>query len=123
MVDTAQVFAHFQDENWLLIDARLAERFKGLEEPMDHKAGHIPNAVNLPFALNLNNGYWRKQEELKARFEPFIARNMVCYCGSGVTACHNILAAVHAGLTEPLLYAGSWSEWINDDNHPIAKDC
>lgn len=119
VVDSADVFARLGDQHRVLIDARMPERFKGLEEPLDHKAGHIPHAVNLPFSLNLQNGYWRNQDELKARFEPFKDQQMVCYCGSGVTACHNILAAVHAGLTEPLLYAGSWSEWINEDKHPI----
>ncbi|WP_026471849.1 sulfurtransferase [Alkanindiges illinoisensis] len=124
MVDSNNVLAHLGKPNRVLIDARLPSRFKGLEEPIDTKAGHIPGAINLPFNENLEHGFWRSKEDLKARFEhfldPALDREIVCYCGSGITACHNILAFAHAGLAEPLLYAGSWSEWIVDDERPIA---
>lgn len=122
-VNTDDVLAHLHTPNRVLIDARLPERFKGLEEPIDRKAGHIPSAINLPFNENLINGHWRSKAELKTRFEPFShtfsGQEVVCYCGSGITACHNILAMVHAGFPEPLLYAGSWSEWIVDDSRPV----
>lgn len=130
LVDSDNVLAHLNQPNRLLIDARLPERFKGLEEPIDRKAGHIPGAINLPFNENLKHGFWRSKEDLKARFEQFSDghsdyasnREVVCYCGSGITACHNILAMVHAGLPEPLLYAGSWSEWIVDDSRPVETE-
>jgi thiosulfate/3-mercaptopyruvate sulfurtransferase len=121
-VDSHDVLAHLGKSDRVLIDARLPERFKGIEEPIDRKAGHIPGAINLPFTLNCKNGYWRSKEELRARFEKLSTHEMVYYCGSGVTACHNILACVHADLPEPLLYAGSWSEWITDDTRPIETE-
>lgn len=125
-VDSDDVLAHLNQPNRVLIDARLPARFKGLEEPIDRKAGHIPGAINLPFTENLANGVWRSKEDLKARFKELLDsalnHEIVCYCGSGITACHNILAMVHAGLPEPLLYAGSWSEWIVDDARPVAAE-
>lgn len=121
-VDAANVLAHLGDTDRVLIDARLPPRFKGLEEPIDPKAGHIPGAINLPFTENCENGYWRSADALHARFTQFSAHEVVGYCGSGVTACHNILAFVHAGLPQPLLYAGSWSEWVTDDSRPIETE-
>lgn len=119
-VDSRDVLEHLGSPERVLIDARLPERFQGLVEPIDPKAGHIPGAVNLPFTLNCEQGQWRSREALRTRYEGYAIREMVCYCGSGVTACHTILAAVHAGLPEPRLYAGSWSEWITDDARPVA---
>lgn len=123
VVDSNNVLANLEKPNRVLIDARLPSRFKGIEEPIDRKAGHIPGAINLPFNENMASGVWRSKEDLKARFEQFSDsrsnREVVCYCGSGITACHNILAIVHVGLPEPLLYAGSWSEWIVDDARPV----
>lgn len=118
-VDVDNVIAHIGDQNRVLIDARLPDRFKGIEEPIDRKAGHIPSAINLPFTQNCDNGVWKNKEALKARFEQFAHQEVVHYCGSGVTACHNILGFVHAGLPEPLLYAGSWSEWVASDERPV----
>ena len=105
-----------------VIDARSVERFRGEVEPIDTIAGHIPGAVCLPFTGNLDaRGRFLPAAELRARFEPLAARgDLVCYCGSGVTAAHNVLACVHAGLPEPALYAGSWSEWITDPRRPVA---
>ncbi len=102
----------------VLIDSRAAERYRGEVEPIDFKAGHIPSAVNLPFSENLGlDGLFLSKEQLKQRFEKVKAdtpiEEMVFYCGSGVTACHNLLALKHAGLGEGKLYVGSWSEWIN----------
>jgi thiosulfate/3-mercaptopyruvate sulfurtransferase len=103
-----------------LLDARARERFAGEVEPIDAKAGHIPGARCAPFTDNLEDGRFKPAHALKARFAAFGNLNAaVCYCGSGVTATHNILAMRVAGYPEPALYPGSWSEWITDDNRPI----
>lgn len=108
----------------LLLDARDPPRFRGEVEPIDPVAGHIPGASCSPFSANLNaGGAFRSVEELRAKFNEAARSNLpvVCYCGSGVTACHNILAMTIAGLPMPALYAGSWSEWITDAQRPVAK--
>ena len=109
-----------------IIDAREESRFLGLEEPLDSVAGHIPGATCAPFIENLDEGYFLKPVELQKRFSRIFKddppdRKMVCYCGSGVTATHNILALMLAGFEEPALYAGSWSHWINDPRRPIER--
>ena len=108
----------------LLLDARAPERFRGEVEPVDPKAGHIPGARNAPTADNLAaDGTFRPPAELRVHFERLgvvPGREVVCYCGSGVTACHDLLALQRAGLGGARLYAGSWSEWSNDDL-PIEK--
>ncbi len=94
-----------------LIDARAAERYRGEIEPLDPVAGHIPTAVNMPFAANLgSNGRFLPPVELAERFAAAGAEQVV-YCGSGVTACHDILAMEIAGLPAATLYPGSWSDW------------
>ncbi len=104
----------------LLIDARAHARFKGEMEPIDPVAGHIPSAKCLPFSDNLAaNGQFLQPAELRDRFSSLIppddsAPDVICYCGSGVTAAHNVLAMRIAGLPEPKLYVGSWSEWCAD---------
>jgi len=104
-----------------LIDARSQPRFAGIEEPIDPVAGHIPGASCLPFQGNLGtDGRFLSAVQLKARFSQFEDADLVCYCGSGVTAAHNILALKVAGFPEPALYPGSWSEWIRDPDRPIA---
>jgi thiosulfate/3-mercaptopyruvate sulfurtransferase len=106
-----------------LLDARELARFRGEVEPIDPVAGHIPGAFCSPFSGNLNsNGKFRTREELREKFTPaeFSFLPVVCYCGSGVTACHNILAMKHAGLNVPALYGGSWSEWITDPGRKVA---
>jgi thiosulfate/3-mercaptopyruvate sulfurtransferase len=110
------------DSNVTLIDARDQARFNGEFEPIDPVAGHIPGALCAPFSENLSAGRFLAPEALEARFrklgvEPKAAA--VCYCGSGVTATHNILALLLAGYPEPALYAGSWSDWISDPKRPI----
>ena len=109
-----------------LVDARPRERFAGLNEPIDKTAGHIPGATCLPFQENLDPDLrFKKAKKLKARFEDIYSDRIlegVCYCGSGVSACHNILAANIAGLGELALFAGSWSEWIEDSSRPIETD-
>lgn len=105
-----------------LLDARGRERFRGEVEPIDPVAGHIPGATCLPFGDNVDaRGHWRDRRALAQRFRAAEGDDTICYCGSGVTATHNILAMVHAGLTEPALYPGSWSEWICDPTRPIAR--
>ncbi len=104
-----------------LIDARGAARFAGRDETIDPVAGHIPGAHNFPFTGNLNDDLqFLGRDLLQKRFASLRDKNVISYCGSGVTACHNILAMVHAGFDEPRLYGGSWSEWICDPNRPIA---
>ena len=112
------------DPSTLVIDARAAERYRGDTEPIDPRAGHIPGAVSVPFAGNLTADpvpVFRPAEELRARYEAVGAdRNLpIVYCGSGVTACHDLLALHAAGL-RGRLYAGSWSEWSADSSLPIA---
>ncbi len=104
-----------------LLDARAEERFAGIKEPIDHTAGHIPGARCLPASGNLTpEQHFQPAADLWRRFGE-IGDDCVCYCGSGVTAAHNILAMRVAGLPEPALYPGSWSEWIEDPTRPIAR--
>lgn len=108
----------------LLVDSREAGRYEGKIEPIDPVAGHIPNAKNIPFLENMAEGVFLTPEALKARFEALLEGQPVAetifYCGSGVTACHNILALRHANMGMAKLYVGSWSDWITNKNRPIA---
>ena len=124
LVATAELAAP-QSVAQKLFDARAPERFRGDVEPIDPVRGHIPGAVNLPFADNLRDGRFRPPAELRERFAQALAgtapEEAVIYCGSGVTACHDVLAFAHAGLPLPRLYAGSWSEWITDPARPTER--
>lgn len=116
---------HVAKRTWTLLDARAPDRFDGSNETIDPRGGHIPGARNAPFSDNLAaDGRFADRATLRRRFEALLAgredQPTVCYCGSGVTAAHNVLAMVHAGFAEPALYAGSWSEWITDPDNPIA---
>jgi thiosulfate/3-mercaptopyruvate sulfurtransferase len=106
-----------------LVDARAGERFRGEVEPLDRAAGHIPGALNRFFKDNLQaDGRFKSADALHADWQPLAAGDtLVHYCGSGVTACHNLLAAAHAGLGIGTLYPGSWSEWSDDPARPQAK--
>ena len=105
----------------IVIDSREAPRYLGETEPIDAVAGHVPGAVNLPFAGNLTDGEFRDTAELAARFSAVAAdADAVVYCGSGVTACHNALAMEAAGLPPPRVYVGSWSGWSTDPDRPVA---
>lgn len=105
-----------------LIDARAAERFRGDVEPLDKAAGHIPGASNRFFKDNLGaDGRFKPAAQLRAELQPLATGTVVHQCGSGVTACHNLLAMAHAGLGDGVLYPGSWSEWSADPARPIAK--
>ncbi|MDI5936288.1 sulfurtransferase [Halomonas kalidii] len=104
----------------LKVDARSHERFRGDAEPIDPVAGHVPGAVCHPSAANLTeHGRFKAAEILAAELPD--APEVIAYCGSGVTACHNILAYAVAGRPLPRLYAGSWSEWIRDPSRPVAR--
>jgi thiosulfate/3-mercaptopyruvate sulfurtransferase len=109
-----------------LIDARAGERFRGEVEPLDAQAGHIPGARNRFFKHNLaDDGRFKPAAQLQAEFVALLGaetpENTVHQCGSGVTACHNLLAMAQAGLPGSLLYAGSWSEWSADPARPVAR--
>jgi thiosulfate/3-mercaptopyruvate sulfurtransferase len=111
-----------------VVDARAPERYRGDVEPMDPVAGHIPGALNRPFSANLRpDGRFKPAPVLRAEFEALLtqaavgADSLVHQCGSGVTACHNLLAAAVAGLPEAPLYPGSWSEWCADPARPVAR--
>ncbi|HMP40404.1 MAG TPA: sulfurtransferase, partial [Roseiflexaceae bacterium] len=117
IVDASDVEALRHDPQMLLLDARAAERYAGYVEPIDRRAGHIPGAVSAPYAGNLaEDGRMRSAEDLAARYRALgaaDARQIVCYCGSGVSATHTIFALQLAGYTA-LLYPGSWSDWSSD---------
>jgi thiosulfate/3-mercaptopyruvate sulfurtransferase len=108
---------------WLL-DARAGERFRGEVEPLDPVAGHVPGAVNRPFGLNVADGRLRPAADLQAALLPLIGtqdpQQVVLMCGSGVTACHLLLAMEVAGLHGARIYADSWSGWVSDSSRPVA---
>jgi thiosulfate/3-mercaptopyruvate sulfurtransferase len=99
----------------IVLDARAPERYRGEVEPVDPRAGHVPGARNAPFAANLGDGgRFRSPDDLRAHYEELgvgEAAGVVAYCGSGVSACHDLLAMEHAGLGRGRLYVGSWSQW------------
>lgn len=106
-----------------LVDARAALRFKGSVEPIDPVAGHVPGALNRPFSENMTAaGVFKSADQLAQEWASLVDvdKAVVHMCGSGVTACHNILAMAHAGMTNSVLYAGSWSEWIRDSRRPVS---
>ena len=110
----------------LILDARSKERYLGIKDEVDPVAGHIPGAISHPLGKNLNkNGHFRSPEELRLNFNKLIgdtaSSDIISMCGSGITACHNILALEISGIKGVPLYVGSWSEWITDKSRPIAK--
>ena len=109
-----------------IIDARAPERYRGEVEPIDVVAGRIPGALNRFYSDNLDKtGQFLPADALKTAFETLLGdykpQEAVAYCGSGTTACHNLVAMAYAGLPMPRLYVGSWSEWIRDPNRPVGK--
>jgi thiosulfate/3-mercaptopyruvate sulfurtransferase len=126
VVSTAEIERDLLHPERVLIDARLPERYAGIVEPIDPVAGHVPGALNHPMTLNLDSdGRFLPAAELRRRWQERLAgrhaQNVVAMCGSGVTACHNLLSLEAAGMTGGKLYAGSWSEWIRDPRRPIAR--
>jgi len=125
-VDVNDVATHLNAAGPRLVDARAPERYRGDTEPIDKVGGHIPGARNHFFQWNLDDaGLFRTPEDLLSKIASSVgdvpADRIVCYCGSGVTACHNLLAFEHAGLKGAKLFAGSWSEWSSDPSRPIEK--
>lgn len=126
VVSSAELVDWLKHGRGLLVDARAAERFAGTVEPIDAVAGHVPGAVNHPFSLNLSeDGRFLPAAELERRWRERLGgaapADTIAMCGSGVTACHNLLAMEIAGLSGARLYAGSWSEWIQDPVRPVSR--
>lgn len=123
LFDADAVQAHLA-RGGLLVDARAGERFRGEVEPIDPVAGHVPGARNRPYAANLAAGRFKPAAQLREEFESLLdgrdPAELVAMCGSGVTACHHLLAMAHAGLPGAGLFTGSWSGWISDPARPIA---
>lgn len=125
-VDAAAIVAQLDQPIYTLVDARAAERYRGEKEPIDPVAGRIPGALNRPTSQNLQpDGHFKSVEQLRAEFNELLGdvdvSAVVHYCGSGMTACHNIFAMELAGLSGASLYPGSWSEWIADKTRPQQK--
>lgn len=127
LADLDEVRAHSGRRTGMLVDARAGERYRGEHEPIDPRAGHIPGAINLSFTGNLNpDGTFLPMEQLRQRFSRLNGESptgpapsaSIHYCGSGVTACHNILAMAAAGLPLGRLFVGSWSLWSKDPSRP-----
>ena len=126
LIDARQLLADLQQPGLTLLDARALPRFLGEQEPIDPVAGHIPGAQCVPFNGNLDeDGRFLSPQALEERFRPLVAttsaERLVAYCGSGVTACHNLFALCLAGHPLAKLYAGSWSEWITDPQRPVER--
>jgi thiosulfate/3-mercaptopyruvate sulfurtransferase len=120
LVDLETVKKATLDETFTIVDVRDKARFEGKTEPIDLIAGHIPNAINIPFTDNLDaDGFYLHPSVLKAHFDTFFStqpsKNIIVHCGSGVTACHTLLALDYSGFEIPNLYVGSWSEWSRND--------
>nr|WP_295382564.1 sulfurtransferase [Pseudoxanthomonas sp.] len=126
VADADEVRQRLDEDSGWLFDARAPERFRGEVEPIDPIAGHVPGAINRPFGANLRDGRFKPSDELRAEIAPMLAGrrpgDLVLMCGSGVTACHLLLAFEHAGLTGARVYAGSWSGWITDPARPVERN-
>jgi len=125
VVDARQVTTGLMQKRLILMDARGADRFSGQHEPLDKVAGHVPGAINAPFQENLDTDQsFRSPNELAAVYRELLgdrqASEVTCMCGSGVTACHTLLALEVAGLSGASLYPGSWSDWISSGERPVA---
>ena len=125
MTTIDEVEQHLKSSSSVVIDVRDAYRYNGESEPIDLIAGHIPGAINIPFSENLDqNGCFLSKEELYSKYKAKLVnlpKNIIVHCGSGVTACHTILAIESAGIEGVSLYVGSWSEWSRRKDKPIAK--
>jgi thiosulfate/3-mercaptopyruvate sulfurtransferase len=123
LADVEDVRVSINNQNTILIDSREAQRYKGEVEPIDKVAGHIPGALHYFWQGNLNSdGTWKQTAEHVERFKELPKNQpIIVYCGSGVTACPNVLALKEAGYQDVKLYSGSWSDWITYKDHPIGK--
>ncbi|MCQ4311842.1 sulfurtransferase [Pseudomonas stutzeri] len=125
IIEAAQLSNRLETPELTLIDARALPRFLGEVEPIDPVGGHIPGASCVPFTENLDaTGRFLQPDQLRSRFDQLLTdrspESLVAYCGSGVTACHNLFALCLAGYPLAKLYPGSWSEWITDSQRPVA---
>jgi thiosulfate/3-mercaptopyruvate sulfurtransferase len=123
--DAGFIAANLGQQKLRLVDARSADRYRGENETLDPVGGHIPGAINRFFRLNLEaDGRFKAATTLRKEFTELLGNNaseqVTHYCGSGVTACHNLLAMEIAGLAGSRLYPGSWSEWCSDPSRPVA---
>ena len=114
------------NKDYMVIDVRESARYQGKTEPIDKIAGHIPGAVNVPYSQNLDaTGHFKQSSELKNFYKELIGErepsNVIVHCGSGVTACHTLLAMEEAGIIGPKLFVGSWSQW-SESGRPVAKE-
>ena len=124
LADINEIEANVGREDYVVIDVREENRYKGITEPIDQIAGHIPGAINVPFMSNLDErGMFLTEEQLREKYtailQDYPLENRAVHCGSGITACHTLLAITAAGIPTPKLYVGSWSEWSRS-NKPIA---
>ena len=123
LLDAADVQGRLEAGD-LLLDARATPRFRGEVEPLDRIAGHVPGARSRPYAENLADGRFKSPDALRREFEAALEgrdpARLVAMCGSGVTACHHLLAMEHAGLRGAKLFTGSWSGWTSDPSRPVA---
>ncbi|SHJ67560.1 sulfurtransferase [Flavobacterium haoranii] len=115
-----------EQNDYVIVDVREESRYSGLTEPIDLIAGHIPGAINIPFVNNLDeNGLFLEKEKLQQVYNKVLdavkPENVIIHCGSGVTACHTILAMHYAGFEFPNLYVGSWSEWSRNNKEMVLK--
>ena len=122
-----EVASGLDNPSRLLVDSRTPERYRGIGETLDKVGGHIPGAANYFFQQNLaDNKTFKSPDELKAQWDPVLKgrnpKDVVVYCGSGVTACHNLLALEHAGIHGVKIFPGSWSEWSADPSRPVSTD-
>ncbi len=126
VIDAAKIQVALDRDELVLLDARAPDRFSGRNETLDRRGGHVPGAVNAPFQDNLDaDKCFRPRSELQAYYRALIAGRPVdsvaCMCGSGVTACHTLLALEATGFSGASLYVGSWSDWISTDDRPIVE--
>jgi len=125
-IDSARLQEALANQSKILVDARPGNRFAGRDETLDPIAGHVPGAINRPFSTNMENGRFKSVKALRSEFLALLGdktpAQAVMMCGSGVTACHNLLAMAQAGLEGAALYAPSWSGWIIDHERPVAND-
>jgi thiosulfate/3-mercaptopyruvate sulfurtransferase len=125
-LDVNAVAAGLGDASRVLVDARAEGRFRGEGETLDKVAGHIPGARNYFFQRNLGEDKtFKARDEIRGQWESLLGNTppagVVMYCGSGVTACHNLLAMEHAGLSGARIFPGSWSEWSSDPSRPVER--
>lgn len=124
VVRAEEIVARLADNTLTLLDARSADRYRGENETLDPVAGHIPGAINAPFTRNLDSdGSFHSRENLRQYYETLVghvpAKEVIVYCGSGVSAAHDALAMAYAGIGDVRLYVDSWSHWITDSRHPV----